>query len=108
MFEPAVGGPRPSGTGPAEGQEHVAERQREPIRYGWFWLGVLALVAGGSPWYLTPGSYEPVILGMPYWVWISAGLSLVFCLYVRWACLRLWSLSGGRDDADGSRDGEGD
>lgn len=72
--------------------------QREPIRHGWFWLGVAILVLAGSPWYLPPGSFEPVILGLPYWVWISVSLSFVFCLYVRWACLRLWNLAEEREE----------
>lgn len=73
-------------------------QQREPIRYPWFWVGVVALVSAGAPWYLSPGSFEPVVLGLPYWVWISVGLSIVFCLYVRWACLRLWSLVEEREE----------
>lgn len=82
-------------------------KAREPIGYRWFWAGALALVAAGSPWYLRPGSYEPVILGLPYWVWISIVLSIGFCLYVRWACLHLWRLAEHDEDhGPGSPDGE--
>jgi len=76
----------------------VPNRPKEPIRQGWFWAGVAALVFAGSPWYLRSGSFEPILLGLPYWVWISIALSLVFCFYVRWACLNLWGLE---DEEDG-------
>jgi len=75
-------------------------RRREPIGYPWFWAGAVLLVSAGSPWYLPPGSFEPVVLGLPCWLWISVALSLVFCLYVRWACGRLWSLVGEDENQD--------
>lgn len=82
-------------------------KPREPIRFAWFWAGAFALVSAGSPWYLRQGSLEPVFFGLPYWVWISVVLSLVFCVYVRWACLRLWSLVEDREDrGPESPDGE--
>jgi len=40
------------------------------------------------------------VLGLPCWLWISVALSLVFCLYVRWACGRLWSLVGEDENQD--------
>jgi hypothetical protein len=79
---------------------------REPIRNPWFWCGALLFVSAGSPWYLPPGSFEPVLLGVPYWVWISVVLSLGFCLYVRWACLHLWSLPADGEAGPEVREGE--
>lgn len=65
---------------------------REPIRFRGFWVGLFAILLAGVPWYLPTGSLEPTWLGVPYWVWISVVLSLVFCGYIRWACLRLWNI----------------
>jgi len=79
----------------------ASDGQREPIRFAWFWVGVLVLVAAGAPWYLRRGSFGPVVLGLPYWVWKSVALSIAFCVYVRWACLRLWSLV--EDDEERAR-----
>jgi len=81
--------------------------RREPIHSPWFWAWLGFLLLAGVPWYLPLGSVHPVLWGVPYWVWLSVGLSLVFGFSIRWGCLRLWRVGGGDAPPVGERpDGE--
>ncbi|MDQ0429509.1 CHASE2 domain-containing sensor protein [Planomicrobium stackebrandtii] len=65
---------------------------KEPIRKKWIWIVLVLIVLGNVPWYMPAGSYEPLILGIPYWAWIIVGFSLLLCAYLSWATLKHWNI----------------
>ncbi len=64
--------------------------KKEPIKNIklWLWLAFLFIVS--VPWYLPVGSYEPIILGVPYWAWIVLFASLALSATVTYAIKKLW------------------
>ncbi|MDI2027594.1 hypothetical protein QFW96_03180 [Saccharopolyspora sp. TS4A08] len=64
-------------------------------------LAVVVLV--GVPFYLPAGSTHPMVLGVPYWVVISAVSTLLFAVLVTWACLYRWNIEEPEEEAGGDR-----
>lgn len=58
----------------------------------WVWVGLLALVLAGVPWYLPEGTVGPVVLGFPVWTLVSVLSTLGVCLYLSWMLLRRWNV----------------
>jgi hypothetical protein len=67
-------------------------RVKEPIRKPWIWVLMAFIVLGAIPWYLPGGSVEPIILGVPYWAFISVVFCLLLCGYLSWLCLFEWDV----------------
>lgn len=70
----------------------MESRIKEPIRKPWIWIVMGLLILFNAPWYLPVGSMEPYIFGLPYWVVISAVLSLMLCGFLSWLCLHEWDI----------------
>lgn len=76
---------------------------REPIRSPWLWVALVIVILAGVPFYLPPGSTQPLIAGVPYWLIISLAATLAFSTITCWACLRAWNLAEPEEEAEGRR-----
>ncbi|WP_119068377.1 hypothetical protein [Rubrobacter indicoceani] len=65
---------------------------KEPIRKPWIWVVMAIILLAAIPWYLPGGTVSPIILGMPYWAFISLVFSLSLCAYLSWLCLYEWDV----------------
>ena len=91
---------------------------KEPIRKPWIWVALVFVMLAAIPWYLPKGTMGFVLLGVPYWMFISVAFTLLMCAYVSWLCFTQWDLveaeeaehSDGSDNTDptsDSRNGRG-
>lgn len=64
----------------------------EPIRMPWVWVGLIALIVAGVPWYLPEGMIGPTLFGFPVWTLVSVASTLMLCGYLSWMLLRRWNL----------------
>ena len=67
---------------------------KEPIRNGKLWLVFGLLFFLSVPWYLPVGSFEPVILGFPYWVIIVLLGSAAISLFLTYVLKYEWDMEG--------------
>lgn len=87
--------------------------RKEPVRKPWIWIVMALIMLSGIPWYLPTGTLQPVVLGVPYWMFISIVSSLVLCGYLSWVALNEWEIveeaeESGRDVADEEPDSNGE
>jgi uncharacterized membrane protein len=66
--------------------------KKEPIKNGKLWIifGVIFLLS--VPWYLPAGSYQPLVLGMPYWALIVIIMSVVLSSFLTYVIKHHWQL----------------
>ncbi|WP_394810761.1 hypothetical protein [Alkalibacillus aidingensis] len=64
--------------------------KKEPIKNGKLWIIFGILFVLSVPWYLPTGSYDPIILGIPYWAWIILLVSIAFSATITYAIKNLW------------------
>lgn len=76
-------------------------RRREPIRNPWIWIGLIAIILVGIPWYLPPGTLHPLVFGMPMWTLVAVASSIGVSGFLHWALSRHWNLV---EDAEESPD----
>lgn len=73
---------------------------KEPIRKKWIWIVLALILLAGVPWYLPTGTIEPLILGFPYWAFISIVFSVVLSAYLSWLCLTQWHIVEDEEKAE--------
>ncbi|GAB3292828.1 hypothetical protein GCM10027563_32220 [Parasphingorhabdus pacifica] len=81
------------------------------MRQPWLWVGVIAIILAGIPWYLPEGAITPIVLGVPLWTLSAVGSSVALCGFLHWALSRHWNLveddeeatTGPTDTAPGER-----
>lgn len=71
---------------------------REPIRIKWIWPVLVAIIVLGVPWYLPQGSYKPIIMGFPYWTFISALLTVALSLFLGYVMTYCWDMESTLED----------
>ncbi|MDQ0158152.1 hypothetical protein [Alkalibacillus salilacus] len=64
--------------------------KKEPIKNVKLWIVLGILFLASVPWYLPAGSYEPIILGIPYWGWIVLIVSVAISATLTYAINKLW------------------
>lgn len=87
---------------------------KEPARKPWIWVVMALVMLAAIPWYLPKGTMGFVLLGVPYWMFISVAFTLLMCVYVSWLCFTQWDIveveeengDSGRADNTGSERGE--
>lgn len=87
---------------------------KEPARKTWIWVVMVLVMLAAIPWYLPKGTMGFVLLGVPYWMFISVAFTLLMCVYVSWLCFTQWDIveaeeengDSGRADNTGSEGGE--
>ncbi|MBE3519141.1 MAG: hypothetical protein IMW97_02435 [Firmicutes bacterium] len=81
---------------------------REPVRVKWIWPVLVAIILLGVPWYLPQGSIEPIILGFPYWAFISVVMTIALSFFLGYVILNWWSMESLLDeDSEKNRAGGG-
>lgn len=65
---------------------------REPVRIKWIWPVLAAIILLGVPWYLPKGSIDPIIIGFPYWAFISLVMTVALSLFLAYVILSCWSM----------------
>ncbi|HHW17614.1 MAG TPA: hypothetical protein GXX30_01765 [Firmicutes bacterium] len=75
---------------------------REPVRIKWIWPVLVAIILLGVPWYLPQGSIEPIIMGFPYWAFISFIMTIALSLFLGYVILNCWSMESLLDDESGN------
>lgn len=68
-------------------------QKKEPIKNWKIWIVLIVLFVLCVPWYLPTGSYEPLILGVPYWAWIILGVSLLISIVLTYILKHHWQLT---------------
>ncbi|MFD1414931.1 hypothetical protein [Oceanobacillus jeddahense] len=68
-------------------------QKKEPIKNWKIWIILLILLIFSVPWYLPTGSYEPFILGIPYWAWIILGVSLIISVVLTLILKYCWQMT---------------
>ena len=65
---------------------------KEPMRKPWIWVVMVFVMLAAIPWYLPKGTMGFVLLGVPYWMFISVAFTLLMCAYVSWLCFTQWDI----------------
>lgn len=74
---------------------------REPVRIKWIWPVLVVIVLLGVPWYLPQGSLEPIIMGFPYWAFISLVMTIALALFLGYVILNCWNMEVLLDEGSG-------
>lgn len=74
---------------------------REPVRIKWIWPVLVVIVLLGVPWYLPQGSIEPIIMGFPYWAFISLVMTIALALFLGYVILNCWNMEVLLDEGSG-------
>ncbi|WP_152656576.1 hypothetical protein [Oceanobacillus sp. CFH 90083] len=69
------------------------KQKKEPIKNWRIWVVLIVLFVLSVPWYLPTGSYEPFILGVPYWAWIILGVSLAISIVLTYILKHHWHMT---------------
>ncbi|MQA09981.1 MAG: hypothetical protein GEU98_15785 [Pseudonocardiaceae bacterium] len=88
--------------------EQRGSGKSEPIRKPWIWIGMLAIILVGIPWYLPPGMIEPIVFGLPLWTYIAVGSSVALCGYLTWILSRHWNLVEDEEESASTTPGDAD
>ena len=71
---------------------------REPIRIKCIWPVMLAIIVLGVPWYLPQGTYEPIIMGFPYWTFISIVFTAALSVFLTYVITNCWDMESTLED----------
>lgn len=63
----------------------------QPNAHPWIWLVYLALFALAVPWYLPAITAERYLLGLPLWVTVSLGASVLIALFTVYVIQSFWA-----------------
>lgn len=66
---------------------------KEPIRFKWIWVALAVISLASVPWYLPQGSIYPIILGFPYWAFISVVSTVVLAGFLTYVIKNYWDMS---------------
>jgi hypothetical protein len=78
---------------------------REPVRIKWIWPVLVVIILLGVPWYLPQGTIEPVIMGFPYWAFISFLMTAILSLFLGYVINRCWDMETLLDNSSGKDKG---
>ncbi len=60
----------------------------------------LILIMINVPWFYTEGSYEPIILGFPYWAFVSLLSAAGISAWLVYMMTRLWDMEDLEEEYD--------
>lgn len=66
---------------------------KEPIKNWKIWIVLIVLYIMSVPWYFPEGSYNPIILGVPYWAIIIMGVSLTISITLTYILKNCWQMA---------------
>jgi len=69
------------------------KKKKEPIKNWKIWVVLLVLYALSVPWYFPKGSYNPIILGVPYWAIVVMGVSLAISITLTYILKNCWDMA---------------
>lgn len=70
----------------------MSKQKKEPIKNVKIWIIFAFIFFLGVPWYLPVGTYEPIILGFPYWAFIVLLMSVVLSGFLTYVLKYEWNL----------------
>ncbi|MGM8211376.1 hypothetical protein ACLIBH_01145 [Virgibacillus sp. W0430] len=73
------------------------KKRKEPIKNWKVWVVLIPLFIMSVPWYLPAGSYEPIILGVPYWALIILGVSVAISIAITFILKYSWQMTDEED-----------
>ncbi len=84
----------------------MKKNYKEPIQFKWIWivLGIIVLI--GVPWYLPQGSIYPIILGLPYWTFISLVSTIALAFFLNYVVKNYWDMEEIKKDFEVERRSE--
>ncbi|RCW78241.1 hypothetical protein DER71_1593 [Halanaerobium sp. DL-01] len=65
---------------------------KEPIKTKWIWVVLAIIILSGVPWYLPEGTYNPIILGFPYWAFISIISAVALAIFLNYVIDKFWNM----------------
>lgn len=68
-------------------------KRKEPIKNWKLWIPLVILFILAVPWYLPTGSFNPIILGVPYWALIIMGISVIISITLTYIVKNHWQMT---------------
>jgi len=68
-------------------------KRKEPIKNWKLWIPLIILFILAVPWYLPTGSFNPIILGVPYWALIIIGISFIISITLTYIVKNHWQMT---------------
>ncbi len=63
---------------------------REPAKNPLFWILWLLLIAFSVPWYFKPGTYEPIVAGLPLWALAILIITVLYAVFTTVSAQVFW------------------
>lgn len=63
---------------------------KEPAKNPIFWALWLLLIVLSVPWYFPPGTYEPIVVGLPLWVLTIVIVSVLYAVFITVGAHKFW------------------
>ncbi|HEX7065951.1 MAG TPA: hypothetical protein VF199_12855 [Bacillales bacterium] len=78
----------------------MSKPKKEPIKNGKLWIvfGIIFILS--VPWYFPKDSYQPLILGIPYWAWIIIIVSGIMSAFLTYVFKYQWQLEEEKEESD--------
>lgn len=78
----------------------MTKKYKEPIQYTWIWVVIIIISLIGVPWYLPQGTIYPIIIGLPYWAFISLVASIALGIFLNYVVKNCWDMEALKEDKD--------
>lgn len=75
-------------------------KKKEPIKNWKLWIILIILYVLCVPWYLPEGSFNPIILGVPYWALIIMGVSLLVSITLTYILKHHWHVADEEEESE--------
>jgi len=76
----------------------LGKEVKEPIRYIWIWVALVVILLISIPWYLPKGTIYPIILGFPYWAFISVVSVICLSAFLVYIMHKYWDMEALMED----------
>lgn len=73
---------------------------KEPIQHKWIWVVLVFIALAGVPWYLPVNTIYPIILGLPYWAFISLVASIALGIFLNYVIKNCWEMEILKEDSE--------
>ena len=67
---------------------------KEPIKIKWIWIVLLVISLISVPWYLPKGTIYPIVLGFPFWTFISFVSAVGLSIFLNYVISNCWDMEG--------------
>lgn len=65
---------------------------KEPIKTLWIWPVIAVISLATIPWLFTSGSYTLSLFGLPSWMLVSIGATIVLAIFMTYVINNFWDM----------------